>query len=178
MIFAETRLKGAFIIDPEKRSDARGFFARTFCQKEFEAKGLKTGIAQADLSHNLTKGTLRGMHFQRDPFQEVKMISCPRGAIFDVIIDLRRGSPTYKQWIGTELNEDNHRMLYVPEDFAHGFLTLKDDSTTAYFVTQFYVPNSADGIRYNDPAFGIEWPQDVPVSVITDKDRTWPDFKG
>jgi dTDP-4-dehydrorhamnose 3,5-epimerase len=110
MIFAETRLKGAFVIDPEKRSDVRGFFARTFCQKEFEAKGLKTDIAQADLSHNLTKGTLRGMHFQRDPFQEVKMISCLRGAIFDVIIDLRRGSPTYKQWIGAELNEHNHRM--------------------------------------------------------------------
>ena len=178
MIFTETKLKGAFVIDLEKKGDARGFFARTFCRKEFETKGLKTQIAQANLSHNLVKGTLRGMHFQCDPFQEVKIISCPRGAIFDVIIDLRKKSSTYRQWIGVELSEDNHRMLYVPEDFAHGYLTLRDDTSTAYFVTQFYAPNSELGVRYNDPAYGIQWPAKVVPRMVTDKDRNWPDYEG
>lgn len=178
MIFTETKLKGAFLIDFEKREDSRGFFARAFCEKEFAAKGLETRIVQANASFNHKKGTLRGMHRQIDPYQEVKIIRCTRGAILDVIIDLRPQSPTFKQWIAVELTEDNHKTLYVPKDFGHGYLTLRDKSEVIYFVTQFYQPNSESGLRWNDPAFGIEWPKDVPIVDITDKDRNWPDFKG
>ncbi len=177
MIFTEIKLKGAFVIEPEKKEDSRGFFARAFCQKEFKDRGLNSHIAQANVSLNFKKGTLRGMHFQVPPHQEVKMIRCTRGAVYDVIIDLRKNSPTYKQWFGIELTEDNYKTLYIPKDFAHGYLTLKDKSDVIYFMTQFYQPNSESGVRYNDPAFGIQWPPEVKGDLMTDKDKHWPDYK-
>ena len=177
MKFTETKLKGAFIVEMEKREDPRGFFGRAFCKKEFEALGLNGNILQANASGNPAKGTLRGMHFQNKPFEEVKMIRCTRGAVYDVIIDLRKDSPTHKQWIGVELSVENAKLLYIPEGFAHGYLTLKDDSDVFYLVTQYYAPGSDSGVRYNDPAFKIEWPKDVPIKLMTDKDRNWPDYK-
>lgn len=176
MKFTETKLKGAFIVELEKRQDDRGFFARAFCEKEFAAQGLKTRIAQANVSLNHKKGTLRGMHFQLKPHEEVKMIRCTRGAVYDVIIDLRKDSSTHKQWLGVELTEDNYKMLYIPEGFAHGYITLKDKSDTLYFVTQFYAPDFESGFRYNDPAFKIQWP-DV-AQIISNKDKEWPDYLG
>lgn len=176
MKFTETRLKGAFIVEIEKLADDRGFFARSWCRKEFEARGLTSRVLQANVSFNRKKGTLRGMHHQLAPFQESKLVRCTRGAIYDVIIDLRPGSPTYKQWVGTELTADNYRLFFVPEDFAHGFLTLVDDTEITYQVSQFYTPGAEKGIRFNDPTFKIRWP--LEVSVISDKDRNWPDFEG
>lgn len=174
MIFTETKLKGAFIIDVTKLEDPRGFFGRSWCQKEFEEHGLVARIAQANLSYNHRKGTLRGMHFQRRPYAETKLIRCTRGAIVDVLVDLRPGSPTFKQWIGVELTADNYRMLFVPEDFANGYQTLADGSEVTYQVSQFYTPGAEGGLRWNDPAIGIQWP--LPVELISDKDRNWPDF--
>jgi dTDP-4-dehydrorhamnose 3,5-epimerase len=174
MKFTETELKGAFIVEIEKLSDDRGFFARSWCLKEFEAHGLTSRVVQSNVSYNIKKGTLRGMHYQIAPYQESKLIRCTRGAIYDVIIDLRPESPTYKQWTGLELTADNRTMLFVPEDFAHGFMTLADDTEITYQVSQFYTPRSEKGIRFNDPLFRIQWPLDV--SVISDKDRQWPDF--
>jgi dTDP-4-dehydrorhamnose 3,5-epimerase len=174
MIFTETHLKGAYIIDINPFIDARGFFARTWCHKEFEAHGLVSHIVQTNISLNNTKGTLRGMHYQTAPYEETKLIRCTKGAIYDVIIDLRRDSPTYLQWVGVELTADNHRMLYVPEHFAHGFQTLEDDSEVTYQVSQFYAPRSERGVRYDDPAFGITWP--LAVLVISDKDKSWLDY--
>ena len=173
----ETNLEGAFVVDLEKREDQRGFFARAFCKEEFEAHGLNGTVVQANVSGNHVKGTLRGMHFQLHPHEEVKMIRCTRGAVYDVIIDLREESPTYKQWLGVELSLANGRLLYVPEGFAHGYLTLEDDSEVFYLVTQFYTPGSESGVRYDDPAFGVEWPAGVPIAVMTDKDRNWPDYQ-
>ncbi len=178
MIFTETKLKGAFVIELEKLEDPRGFFARAFCQKEFKEHGLNPNIVQSNVSLNFKKGTMRGMHFQAAPYQEVKMIRCTRGAIFDVIIDLRKNSPTYKRWVSIELTEDNYKMLYIPEDFAHGYLTLKDKSEVIYFVTQFYQPNSQSGVRYNDPIFGIQWPSGMDIRLMVDKDKTWPGYVG
>jgi dTDP-4-dehydrorhamnose 3,5-epimerase len=175
MIFTETKLKNAFVIEIQKFEDNRGFFGRTFCQKEFEKFGLNTDVRQANVSFNLKKGTLRGMHYQADPYGEVKLVRCTRGAIYDVIIDVRPESATYKQWVGVELRADNYTMLYVPEGFAHGFQTLEDNTEVIYQVTQFYTPGSERGIRYDDPAFSIVWP--VEVQVISDKDRNWPDYK-
>jgi dTDP-4-dehydrorhamnose 3,5-epimerase len=172
--FTETKLKGAFVVEIEKLSDARGFFARSWCRKEFEAHGLTSGIVQANVSYNHKKGTLRGMHYQIAPYQESKLIRCTRGAIYDVIIDLRSDAPTYKQWTGVELTADNYTMLFVPEDFAHGFQTLTDETEITYQVSQFYTPGSEKGIRFDDPAFDIEWP--LEVTKISDKDRTWTDF--
>ena len=177
MKFTETKLKGAFVVEIEKREDERGFFAWSFCQKEFEQHGLKSGVVQTNISLNHRKGTLRGMHFQLVPHEEVKMVRCTRGAVYDVIIDLRKGSLTRKQWVGVELNEDNYKMLYIPEGFAHGYLTLKDRSDVSYLMTQFYASGSESGVRYNDPAFDIQWPKDAPVTQLADKDRNWPDFK-
>ena len=177
MKFLETKLKGAFLIDFEKREDARGFFARSFCEKEFSAHGLETDIVQANCSYNFKKGTLRGMHRQVDPYQEVKIIRCTRGAIWDCIIDLRKNSPTYKQWIGAELTQDNHRTLYVPKDFGHGYLTLTDHAEVTYLVTQSYQPGSESGLRWNDAAFNIQWPSPPVLELMTDKDKTWPDYK-
>src|SRR3989338_8254525 len=178
MIFTETKLKGAFTIDFEKREDSRGFFARAFCEKELAAKGLETRIVQANCSYNFKKGTMRGMHRQIAPYQEVKIIRCTRGAIWDVIIDLRKDSPTYQQWFGLELSQENHRTLYVPRDFGHGYLTLADHTEVIYFVTEFYQPGAEAGIRWNDPAFNIAWPKNVPITEMTDKDKNFPDYDG
>lgn len=174
MKFIETKLKGAFIVEIEKLTDDRGFFARSWCRKEFETQDLTSRIVQTNVSFSRKKGTLRGMHYQIAPHQESKLIRCTRGAIYDVIIDLRPESPTYKQWTGLELTADNYTLFFIPEDFAHGFITLVDNTEVTYQVSQFYTPGSEKGIRFNDPAFNIQWPLDV--SVISDKDRTWPDF--
>ena len=175
MIFTETKLEGAFILDLERRGDDRGFFARVFCRNEFESHGLNPFVAQANTSYSKDRGTLRGMHFQRAPHQEAKLVRCTRGALYDAIVDLRPDSPTFKQWIGVELTADNYRMLYVPEGFGHGFQTLVDDTEVTYLVSEFYTPHAEGGVRYNDPAFGIEWPGEV--TVLSDKDRDWPDFE-
>ena len=174
MIFTETKLPGAFIIELEPIEDSRGFFARSWSADEFAAHGLVTQILQANISFNKLKGTLRGMHRQAQPFSEVKIVRCTRGAIYDVAIDLRPDSPTYRQWAAVELTADNHRMFYIPEDFAHGFQTLEDDTEVTYHVSQVYTPAAERGARFDDPAFQINWP--LPVSVISDKDRHWPDF--
>jgi len=175
MIFTETSLPGAFVIEPERMADSRGFFARTFDAREFEAHGLNARIAQTNLSHNPRRGTLRGMHYQRAPFAEAKLIRCTRGAVHDVIIDLRPGSPTYRSHFGVRLDAENRKMLYVPEGFAHGFLTLADDTEVSYQISQFYSPEHGAGVRWNDPAFGISWPAEV--AVIAERDRTYPDFR-
>lgn len=175
MIFTETKLKGAFILDLELRADNRGAFARTFCMKEFEAHGLKPTVAQCNLSYNYKAGTLRGMHYQVPPAAETKLVRCTKGAIYDVIIDLRPDSPTYLQHIGVELTEENHRALYVPEMFAHGYQALTDGAEVAYQVGEFYTPGYERGIRYDDPTFKIEWP--MPITVISDKDASWPAFE-
>lgn len=174
MIFTETKLKGAYIVDLEKREDERGFFARGWCQNEFEAHGLTPRVAQVNISSNKKRGTLRGMHYQIAPYEETKLVRCTRGALYDVIVDLRPASPTYRQWFGVELTADNYKMLYVPEGFAHGFITLQDETEATYQVSQFYTPGSERGLRYNDPAFGIEWPAEV--QVISEKDKSWPDY--
>lgn len=176
MIFTETKLAGAYIIEPTIIGDDRGFFARAWCQREFEAKGLVSSLVQSNLSFNKFKGTVRGMHRQIAPAMEVKLVRCTKGAIYDVIVDLRPESPTYKQWIGVELTADNHRMLYVPEGFAHGYQTLEDDCEVFYQVSQFYSPQHERGARYNDPAFGIEWPAEV--TSVSIKDQKWPDYLG
>ena len=175
MIFNETPLAGAFVIEPERMQDPRGFFARTFDAKEFEAHGLNARTAQTNLSHNPRRGTMRGMHFQRPPFAEAKLIRCTRGAIHDVIIDLRPGSPTRTAHFGIRLDAENRTLLYVPEGFAHGFLTLEDDTEVSYQISQFYSPEHGAGVRWNDPAFGISWPGEV--TVIAERDRTYPDFR-
>ena len=174
MIFKETKLDGAYIIELNKLKDERGFFARSWCQKEFEDQGLESRIVQSNVSFNKNKGTLRGMHYQQAPHGETKLIRCTRGALYDVIVDLRPASPTYKQWIGIELTADNYRMLYVPRDFAHGFQTLEDGTEATYHVSEFYTPGAEKGLRWNDPAFQIAWP--IEVSVISSKDASWPDF--
>ena len=174
MKFTETKLKGAFVIEIEKLIDDRGFFARSWCRKEFEAHGLTDRVVQANVSFNHKKGTLRGMHYQIAPYQECKLVRCTRGAIYDVIIDLRPDSTTYKQWIGVELTADNYTMFFVPEDFGHGFQTLTDDTEVTYQVSQFYTPGSEKGIRFDDSAFNIQWP--LEVTTTSDKDRSWPDF--
>ena len=174
MIFTETKLPGAYLIDIEKRADQRGFFARGWCQKEFEAHDLIPRVVQTNISLSKRKGTLRGMHYQVAPYAEAKLVRCTRGALYDVIIDLRPDSPTYMQWLGVELSAENYKMLYVPEGFAHGFQTLVDNTEVTYQVSQFYTPEAEGGVRYNDPAFGIEWP--LEVQVISDKDQSWPDY--
>lgn len=171
MIFTETELKGAFVIDIERREDSRGFFARAFCQHEFEAHGLKPVIAQANVAFNYEQGTLRGMHFQFPPAAETKLVRCTRGAILDIIVDLRPESPTYLQHIAVELSEDNYRALYVPERFAHGYQVLRDRTETSYQVGEFYTPGCEGGLLYDDPRLGLLWP--LPVTVVSDKDKAW-----
>ncbi|OFW57333.1 MAG: dTDP-4-dehydrorhamnose 3,5-epimerase [Candidatus Solincola sediminis] len=174
MNFMETRLKGAFLIELDKIEDERGFFARTFCANEFEAHGLNPRIVQCNVSYNIKRGTIRGMHFQSDPHQEAKLVSCIKGSLYDVIVDLRKSSPTYCQWYGVELSEAHPKYFYIPEGFAHGFQTLKDDTVVFYQMSEFYHPECASGARWNDPAFGIEWP--LPEPTISDRDNTYPDF--
>ena len=172
MIFTETLLPGAFIIDLDSRQDERGFFARTFCQREFAAHGLETSIVQANVSFNYSKGCVRGLHFQYPPAAEVKVVSCSRGAIVDVIADLRLESPTYLQHLVVELTAENRRSLYVPERFAHGYQVLEDNTETRYQVGEFYTPAAEGGLRWDDPRLAIAWP--LPVTDVSDKDRTWP----
>jgi dTDP-4-dehydrorhamnose 3,5-epimerase len=171
MIFTETKLKGAFLIDLEPREDDRGFFARAFCQKEFAQHGLKPVIAQANIGFNRRKGTLRGMHFQFPPAAETKLVRASRGAVLDIIVDLRPESPTYLQHISVELSADNHRGIYIPERFAHGYQALEDNTETTYHVGEFYTPGAEGGLRFDDPALGLTWP--LPVANMSDKDRQW-----
>jgi dTDP-4-dehydrorhamnose 3,5-epimerase len=175
MIFTETRLKGAFIIEPDRLEDERGFFARSWCEREAAAYGLHPKWVQCNISFNKKKATLRGMHYQFAPFEEAKLVRCTRGAIYDVIIDLRPNSSTLRQWVAVELSVENRRMLYIPEGFAHGFLTLDDNTEIFYQMSEFYASAYARGVRWNDLAFAIEWPTDV--RVISDKDRSYPDFR-
>lgn len=172
MLFIKTELKDAFIVELEPKSDQRGFFARSFCAEEFKAHGLKSTVAQCNLSFNYKKGTLRGMHYQTSPAAETKLIRCTYGAICDVIIDMRPDSPTFLSHISVELSAENHRSLYVPEMFAHGYQTLTDHAEVAYQVGEFYTPGYERGLRYNDPLFNIKWP--LPVTEISEKDSHWP----
>jgi dTDP-4-dehydrorhamnose 3,5-epimerase len=174
MIFIETVLAGAFIIEPEKVADERGFFARTWCQKELSSRGLESRLVQCSISFNPKKGTLRGMHFQSAPREEVKIVRCTRGEIFDVIIDLRPGSSTFKKWVGVTLSEENRKMIYIPKGFAHGFITLFDQVEIFYQMSEFYSPEHAQGVRWNDPAFAIRWPAEV--QLISERDNNYPDF--
>jgi dTDP-4-dehydrorhamnose 3,5-epimerase len=176
VIFTETKLQGAFILELDKREDDRGFFARSWCQKEFQAHHLNPRIVQCNVSFNRMKGTLRGMHYQAAPLAEAKLVRCTAGALYDVIIDLRPDSPTYKQHVSEVLSAANYKMMYVPEGFAHGFQTLEDDTEIFYQMSEFYSPEYARGVRYNDPAFGINWMIGNPV--IVDRDRNYPDFIG
>jgi dTDP-4-dehydrorhamnose 3,5-epimerase len=171
VIFTKTKLGGAFIIDLDRKEDNRGFFARAFCQHEFEEHGLKPVIAQANLAFNRRKGSVRGMHFQFPPAAETKLVRCTRGAILDIIVDLRPESPTYLDHVAVELTADNHRALYVPERFAHGYQVLEDVTETSYQVGEFYTPETEGGLRYDDPALGLTWP--LPVTEMSDKDRVW-----
>lgn len=174
MIFTETKLPGAYLIEVQKIEDHRGFFGRAWCSKEFEAHGLNPKIVQINTSQSKKKGTIRGMHFQAAPYGEAKFIRCTKGRIYDVIIDLRPESPTFMQWVGNELSEDNCKMVYAPEYFAHGFVSLEDNCEVYYPVTEFYTPKAERGIRWNDPAFKIDWP--IPIEIFTEKDMAHPDF--
>jgi len=174
MIFTETRLKGVFVVEPVRLEDERGFFARSWCRKEFKTHGIDTGFVQCNISFNRKKGTLRGMHYQVLPFEEAKLVRCTMGAIFDVIVDLRLASETFKQWISVELTAENRKMIYIPESFAHGFLTLVDNTEVFYQMSEYYSPGYGRGVRWNDPAFGITWPKEI--NQISDQDKNYPDF--
>jgi dTDP-4-dehydrorhamnose 3,5-epimerase len=174
VIFKPTDLPGAFLIEPERHADVRGYFARTYCAKEFTEQGLDPHVSQCSVSFNHRKGTLRGMHYQLAPFEEVKVVRCNRGSVYDVIIDLRPDSPSYKKWFGAQLDEENGKMLYIPKGFAHGFLTLADNTEVFYQMSQVFSAEHARGVRWNDPAFSIHWP--APVGIILDRDRGYPDF--
>jgi dTDP-4-dehydrorhamnose 3,5-epimerase len=175
VLFRETELPGAFVIELQKCEDERGFFARSWCQKEFEARGLNPRTVQCNVSFNKLKGTLRGMHYQVVPCAEAKLVRCTRGAICDVIIDLRRESVTYKQHVSEVLSSNNYKALFIPEGFAHGFQTLEDDSEVFYQMSAYYSPEHQRGLRYNDPAFKINWP--IDVTMISDRDRNYEDFR-
>jgi dTDP-4-dehydrorhamnose 3,5-epimerase len=175
MIFTQTPLKTAMIVDLEMRTDDRGGFARTFCAQEFEAHGLKPAVAQCNMSFNHKRGTIRGMHYQLQPAAETKLVRCTKGAIYDVIIDMRPDSETYLKHFGILLTESNRTALYVPEMFAHGYLALTDGAEVVYQVGEFYSPGYERGIRYDDPFFGIQWPE--PITVISEKDAAWPPFQ-
>lgn len=176
IIFTETKLKGAFIVDPERFTDERGFLGRSFSAKEFEDRGLNPRMAECNISFSKKRHTIRGMHFQKPPNAQAKLVRCTRGAIYDVIIDLRPDSPTFKQWVGEELTAENRRMLYVPEGFAHGFQTLEDNSEVFYQITNFYDPASEGGVRWNDPVFGIEWRATDGITINA-RDQNYPDFE-
>lgn len=175
MIFKELALSGAYIIELEKFEDDRGFFAETFNRKICEKNGLGFSVAQCNISFNTQRGTLRGMHFQLPPFDEIKIVQCIRGAVFDVIVDLRQDSPTYCKWVGTNLTEENRKQAYVPKGFAHGYMTLKNNSEVMYLVSEFYEPKNARGVRWNDPIFGIRWPITSDL-IINERDAKYPDF--
>jgi dTDP-4-dehydrorhamnose 3,5-epimerase len=174
MKFLETKLPGVFEIGPELIYDQRGFFARSWCQQEFSSRGLDSRLVQCNISGNLRKGTLRGMHYQTAPFAEAKLVRCTRGSIFDVALDLRQDYPTFKQWTAAILTAENHRMLFIPEGCAHGFLTLEENSEVFYQMSESYHPEAARGFRWDDPAFAIEWPE--KVEVISERDASYADF--
>jgi len=174
MIFEETELPGSFLIHLQRKEDQRGFFARSWCRKEFEDHGLVGRLAQCNISFNREKGTLRGMHIQVRPCAEAKLVRCTRGSIYDVMIDLRKDSPTFRRYFGTTLTAENREMVYIPEGFAHGFLTLEDDTEIFYQMSEFYAPEYARGVRWDDPAFGILWPE--TMRIISERDRSYPDF--
>jgi dTDP-4-dehydrorhamnose 3,5-epimerase len=175
MQFQKTQLPGVIEVDPELHRDERGFFARTFCRREFEDQSLNPNLVQCSVSFNRKEGTLRGVHYQAAPCREAKLVRCTRGAIYDVVLDLRPKSTGFKKWIGIELNAENRKMLYVPEGCAHGFLTLQDNTEIFYQMSEYFHPELSRGIRWNDPAFQITWPAEV--KVISDRDRTYPDFE-
>src|SRR5690348_12445352 len=175
MLFHKTKLPGVFEIHTDSKPDERGFFARTWCQKEFESQGLNGRLVQCNLSFNKRRGTLRGMHYQAAPYAEAKLVRCSKGAIYDVVLDLRPDSPTFKDWIAVALTAGKRNMVYVPEGCAHGFLTVEEESEVTYQMSEFYNAESARGVRWNDPAFNIMWPE--KVQVISERDRTYPDFK-
>ena len=172
MIFNKTKISGLYIIEPELKKDERGYFSRIFCQEELARNGLDFGIVQANISLTLQKGTVRGMHFQKEPKAEAKIVRCLRGIVYDVVIDLRKESPTFEQWVAEELSGDNKKMFYIPKDFAHGFQSLTENCEMEYFMSEFYSPEHASGVRWDDPKLEIEWP--LPVSGISDKDKNWP----
>jgi dTDP-4-dehydrorhamnose 3,5-epimerase len=174
VIFTPTSLAGAFVIDPERLEDDRGFFARSFCAEEFVREGLDPVCSQCNISYNRRRGTLRGLHFQASPHSEAKLVRCTRGALYDVAVDLRPGSRSLGRHVGVELNDQNRRLLYVPKHFAHGFLTLTDDTEVFYHMSAAYVPGAGRGFRYDDPAFEIDWP--IPVTIISDRDQHYPAF--
>jgi dTDP-4-dehydrorhamnose 3,5-epimerase len=173
MTFAETELKGAFVLEREPAHDERGFFARMWCQKEFAARGLNSSFVQASVSFNRARGTLRGLHYQAAPYAEAKLVHCIRGAIYDVIVDLRPDSISYRYWVAVELSADNGRMLYIPEGVAHGFQTLRDDTEVCYYITEFHTPGTERGVRWNDPLLNVQWPE-VEHRIMSEKDRAWP----
>jgi len=174
MIFTETGQQGAYLVEIERLEDERGFFARSWCAREFQARGLNPRLAQCNISYNAKKGTLRGMHYQVQPHAEAKVIRCTMGALYDVIVDLRAGSPSFGRHFGVILSPSRRNMLYVPEGFAHGFLTLADETEAFYQMSEFYTPEAARGFRWNDPAFAINWPEDI--RVISERDRAYPDY--
>jgi dTDP-4-dehydrorhamnose 3,5-epimerase len=176
IIFKETELKGALVLEPEIYEDERGFFARSFSAREFESHGVNPRVAECNISFNRRRFTVRGMHFQHAPYAQAKLVRCIAGAIYDVILDLRRDSETFGRWIGVELSADNQLMLYVPEGFAHGFQTLADDTEVFYQVSEYYAPASCGGVRWDDPAFGIHWRETKQV-IINERDRTYEDFR-
>jgi dTDP-4-dehydrorhamnose 3,5-epimerase len=175
MIFTETKLKGAYVIELDRIEDNRGFFGRSYCQKEFREHGLNPNLVQCNISFNYKKGTLRGMHYQTKPYEEAKLVRCTMGAIYDVIIDLRPESPTFKQWVAVELTAENRKMLYIPEGMAHGFQTLVDSTEVFYQMSEFYHSESASGVRWDDPIFGIIWPETSSI-IISQKDQSYPNF--
>ena len=174
MKFIETPLKKVFVLELNRFEDERGFFARSWCREEFESRGLSSDLAQCSISFNKKKDTLRGMHYQVKPHEEAKLVRCTMGAIYDVVIDLRPGSPTMKRWFAVELSAENHRMLYIPEGLAHGFITLEDNSEVFYQISGLYHPECARGVRWNDPAFDIKWPR--KAEIIAERDANYKDF--
>lgn len=175
MIFEKLRLEGAYVIRLQQHGDERGFFARAWCQREFETHGLTAKIVQANTAYSRRKGTLRGMHYQVSPYAEAKLLRCIRGAVYDVMIDLRPDSSTFKSWYGIELDDQSYKMVYVPEGFAHGYMTLADQTEVFYQVSEFYASDAERGIRWNDPVFNVQWPG-MEKMIISEKDRNWPDY--
>ena len=172
MIFEETPLKGAYVIEPERINDHRGFFARVWCKKELQRRGLNSELSQSNIGFSHVKGTLRGLHFQKPPHAESKIVRCTRGSIFDVIVDLRPESPTYKRWFGIELSDENRKMVYVAEGMAQGYMTLQDNTEINYHTTEFFTAEAASGVRFDDPVLGIRWP--MSATAISEQDRSWP----
>jgi dTDP-4-dehydrorhamnose 3,5-epimerase len=175
MIFHPTKLAGVVEVHLDPRNDERGFFARSWCEREFASQGLNPRLVQCDVSFNAKKGTMRGMHYQAEPYAEAKLVRCTQGVIYDVAVDLRVQSPTFKQWVGTVLSAENRHMLFIPEGCAHGFLTLADNTEVFYQMSEYYHPESARGVRFDDPAFQISWPE--KIEMISERDGTYPDFK-